>query len=186
MYEVPAPATPGRTVRFYLLLVAVLTGGALLGAFLFPRTIERTVYRDVEKPVPYAVETVKEVRVPFEVIRYVDREVVKVVEKPVISYVEIPRRVDIRYVSENARNSDGKSSYVISPERLAMWRQIKTGMSRKEVVDILGPPSSTPDRDFQTGRMGYFWYGGSNADSGRVTFEGGGDGRVVEVRIPEY
>lgn len=186
MYEVPAPATPGRTVRFYLLLVAVLTVGALLGAFLFPRSIERTVYRDVEKPVPYAVETVKEVRVPFEVIRYVDREVVKVVEKPVISYVEIPRRVDIRYVSENARNADGKASFVISPERLAMWRQVKPGMSRKEVVDILGPPSSTPSRDYPSGRMRYSWYGGIHADSGNVTFEGGGDGKVVEVRIPEY
>jgi len=185
MHEI-TPSTSGRTVRFYLLLLASLVGGALLGAFLFPRSIERTVYRDVEKPVPYAVETIKEVRVPFEVIRYVDREVVKVVEKPVISYVEVPLRVDIRYVSENARNADGKSSYVISPERLAMWRQIKPGMSRKEVIDILGPPSSTPNRDFTTGRMGYIWGGGTNTDYGYVTFEGGGDGRVVQVRIPEY
>lgn len=183
MYEVPAPATPGRTVHFYLLLVAVLVVGVLLGAFLFPRSIERTVYRDVEKPVPYAVETVKEVRVPFEVIRYVDREVVKVVEKPVISYVEIPRRVDIRYVSENARNSDGKSSYVISPERLAMWRQIKTGMSRKEVVDILGPPSSEPSTFSST--VTFFWHK-TNSDYGCVHFSKGGDGGVVNVKIPEY
>lgn len=186
MYEVPPTASPGRTVRFYLSLAAALIGGALLGAVLFPRSIERTVYRDVEKPVPYPVETLKEVRVPFEVIRYVDREVVKVVEKPVVSYVEVPRRVDVRYVSENSRNADGKASYVISPERLAMWRQIKAGMSRKEVVDILGPPSSKPDRDYRTGRIVYFWYGGSNADFGRVTFEAGGDGKVVEVSIPEY
>jgi hypothetical protein len=185
MHEI-TPSTSGRTVRFYLLLLASLVGGALLGAFLFPRSIERTVYRDVEKPVPYAVETIKEVRVPFEVIRYVDREVVKVVEKPVISYVEVPLRVDIRYVSENARNTDGKASYVISPERLAMWRQVKPGMNRKDVIDILGPPSSTPSRDYQSGRMRYSWYGGLHADSGSVTFEGGGDGRVVEVKIPEY
>lgn len=185
MYEVPAPATPGRTVRFYLLLVAVLTVGALLGAFLFPRSIELTVYRDVEKPVPYAVETVKEVRVPFEVIRYVDREVVKVVEKPVISYVEIPRRVDIRYVSENARNADGKASFVISPERLAMWRQIKTGMSRKEVVDILGPPNGEPSTSGSS--VAYFWGNYSaKVDIGLVEFEKGGDGRVLRVKIPEY
>jgi hypothetical protein len=34
--------------------------------------------------------------------------------------------------------------------------------------------------------MGYMWGGVPNADYGHVTFEGGGDGRVVQVRIPEY
>jgi hypothetical protein len=184
MHEI-TPSTSGRTVRFYLLLLASLVGGALLGAFLFPRSIERTVYRDVEKPVPYAVETIKEVRVPFEVIRYVDREVVKVVEKPVISYVEVPLRVDIRYVSENTRNADGKASYVISPERLAMWRQIKPGMSRKEVVGILGPPSKEPSTSGST--VTFWWYNSStNSDSGWVDFSKGGDGGVVDVKIPEY
>jgi hypothetical protein len=160
----------------------------LLGAFLFPRTLERIVYRDVEKPVPYPVEKVVEKRVPYEVIKYQDRDVVRVVEKPVIKFVEIPLRVDVRYVSENARDASGKDTFVISPERLAMWRQIKVGMSRKEVVDILGPPSSKPDTyGGSSGYVIFFWRGDSSkTDSGFVQFAEGGDGRVQRVKIPEY
>jgi len=169
-------------------MLALIVGIAV-GAQLFPRTVELTIYRDVEKPVPYPVEKVVEKRVPYEVVKYQDREVIKTVEKPVVKYVEIPLRVDIRYVSENARNASDKDTFVISPEKLAMWRQIKVGMSRKEVVEILGPPTSEPTTyggQFN-GYVFFFWRGDSSkTDSGFVQFADGGDGRVQRVKIPEY
>ena len=173
----------------YISLTLALIVGVAVGAQLFPRTVELTVYRDVEKPVPYPVEKVVEKRVPYEVIKYQDREVIKIVEKPVVKYVEIPLRVDVRYVSENARDASGKNTFVISPEKLAMWRQIKAGMSRKEVVDILGPPTSEPTTyggQF-SGSVIFLWRGDSSkTDSGFVQFAEGGDGRVQRVKIPEY
>lgn len=188
MHEISSPNSKA-SARLYFALVGALLGGILLGAFLFPRTLERIVYRDVEKPVPYPVEKVVEKRVPYEVIKYQDRDVVRVVEKPVIKFVEIPLRVDVRYVSENARDASGKNTFVISPEKLAMWRQIKAGMSRKEVVDILGPPTSEPTTyggQF-SGSVIFLWRGDSSkTDSGFVQFAEGGDGRVQRVKIPEY
>lgn len=157
MHEISSPKSKA-SVRLYFALAGGLLGGVLLGASLFPRTLERIVYRDVEKPVPYPVEKIVEKRVPYEVIKYQDRDVVRVVEKPVIKFVEIPLRVDVRYVSENARDASGKNTFVISPEKLAMWRQIKAGMSRKEVVDILGPPTSQPTTyGGSSGYVIFFW-----------------------------
>lgn len=188
MHEISSSASRVPGVFYFSLLVALVVG-VLLGAFIFPRTVELNVYRDVEKPVPYPVEKVVEKRVPYEVIKYQDREVIKIVEKPVVKYVEIPLRVDVRYVSENARDASGKNTFVISPEKLAMWRQIKAGMSRKEVVDILGPPTSEPTTyggQF-SGSVIFLWRGDSSkTDSGFVQFAEGGDGRVQRVKIPEY
>ena len=149
--------------RTLALLVAVALGG-FLGAIFLPTVETRFVEKRVE--------------VPVEVIRYVDR----VVEKIVVQRVEIPgpERAVIKYVSDRTREVDGKPSYVINEDRLNLWLQIKVGMTRQQVVSILGPPDHAPNTNSTYGVL-FSW------GNGGVWFESISSGGLVKsVNIPEY
>jgi len=160
--------------RSLALLVAVALGG-FLGAIFFPTVETRFVEKRVE--------------VPVEVIKYVDRVVEKRVEVPVDRVVEkiVENRVEvpsdkavIKYVSDRTKEVDGKPSYVISDDRLNLWIQIKVGMTRQQVVSILGPPDREPSSNPPYGV--FFSWG-----NGGVLFESISNGGLVKsVKIPEY
>jgi hypothetical protein len=160
--------------RTLALLVAVALGG-FLGAIFFP-TVETRFFE-------------KRVEVPVEVIKYVDRVVEKrvevpvdrVVEKIVVQRVEIPgpERAVVTYVSDRTQQANGKPTYVMSEERINLWKQIKKGMTRKQVIEILGPPDGEPDSSY----MGVVFHWGK----GSVFFETMSGGGVVKfVTPPEY
>ena len=160
--------------RTLALLVAVALGG-FLGAIIFPTVETKFVEKRVE--------------VPVEVIKYVDRVVEKRVEVPVDRVVEkiVEKRVEvpsdkavIKYVSDRTLQVNGKPSYVISEDRIQLWHQIKKGMTRQQVVGILGPPDFQPTV-FSDGTVGFAW------GQGRVEFEQiSKGGLVVTIRPPEY
>ncbi len=160
--------------RSLALLVAVALGG-FLGAIFFPTVETKFVEKRVE--------------VPVEVIKYVDRVVEKRVEVPVDRVVEkiVEKRVEvpsdkavIKYVSDRTREVDGKPSYVINEGRLNLWLQIKVGMTRQQVVSILGPPDHAPNTNSTYGVL-FSW------GNGGVWFESISSGGLVKsVNIPEY
>lgn len=156
--------------RSVSLLVAVALGG-FVGAIFFPTVETKLVEKRVE--------------VPVEVVKYVDKRIEvpvdRVVEKIVEKRVEVPSdKAVIRYVSDRTKEVNGKPSYVISEERIKLWGQIKVGMTRQQVVGILGPPDDVPTV-FQDGTVGFAW------GQGRVEFEKNSKGGlVVSIRTPEY
>ncbi len=139
----------------------LLLVGVVSGRALFPLVVEK----------PFVVE--KRVEIPVE----------RIVEKR----VEVPVE-RIVYVSERAKAGTGAEAFLISPQKLAMWKQIKVGMTRKEVTDILGAPSSV-DGDIlinpETGQRAIMWEWRADGSRGGVWFAFGGDGRVLSVMIPE-
>lgn len=159
--------------RSLALLVAVALGG-FLGAIFFPTVETRFVEKRVE--------------VPVEVIKNVDRVVEKRVEVPVDRVVEkvVEKRVEVPsdkavvvYVSDRTLQVNGKPSYVISEDRLKLWKQIKVGMTRRQVVDVLGSPDGPPD---ETAYGVMFSWG-----KGKITFASISDGGLVKnVYLPEY
>jgi len=154
-------------------LAIVLMLGVIGGAKLFPTIrevpVDRIVVRRVEVPVDRIVE--KRIEVP------VDRVVEKIVEKR----IEVPvEKTVIKYVSDRTKEIDGKPSYVISEERIKLWGQIKIGMTRQQVVGILGPPDGQPSV-YSDGTVSFAW------GQGRVEFEQiSKGGLVLSVRPPEY
>jgi hypothetical protein len=147
--------------------------GMILGSALFPKTQEVPVDRIVEKRVEVPVERIVEKRIQVPV----DRVVEKVVEKR----IEIPSdKAIIKYVSDRTKQVDGKPSYVISEDRLNLWMQIKVGMTRQQVVSILGPPDHSPNTNSPYGVL-FSW------GNGGVWFESISNGGLVKsVNIPEY
>jgi hypothetical protein len=139
----------------------ILVVGVLAGRSLFPLVVEK----------PFVVE--KRVEIPVE--RIVEKRIAVPVEK-------------IVYVSERAKGGTGAEAFLISPQKLAMWKQIKVGMTRKEVTDILGAPSSV-DGDIsinpKTGERSVMWEWRTDGPRGGVWFAFGGDGRALSVVIPE-
>ena len=120
--------------RSVALLVAVALGG-FVGAIFFPSVEIKLVEKRVE--------------VPVEVVKYVDKRIEvpvdRVVEKIVEKRIEVPSdKAVIRYVSDRTKEINGKPTYVISEERIKLWGQIKEGMTRQQVVGILGPPDGPP------------------------------------------
>jgi hypothetical protein len=157
-----APRT-WRKVHF-IALAAVSITGVILGSVLIPSIREVPVVRIVEK----------RVEVP------VDRVVEKIVEKR----VEVPsNNAVIKYVSDRTTEINGKPTYVISDDRINLWRQIKVGMTRQQVVDILGPPDEAPRTSISSGLTYiYFSWG-----KGTVWFKSVDFGGTVEsVTLPEY
>jgi len=155
-----APRT-WRKVHF-IALAAVSITGVILGSVLIPSIREVPVVRIVEK----------RVEVP------VDRVVEKIVEKR----VEVPsNNAVIKYVSDRTTEINGKPTYVISDDRLNLWRQIKVGMTRQQVVDILGPPDEAPRTSISSGLIYFSW------GKGTVWFKSVDFGGTVEsVTLPEY
>ena len=154
-------------------LIVVFVMGMILGSVFFPRTQEVPVDRIVEKRVEVPVDRVVERRIQVPV----DRVVEKIVEKR----IEIPSdKAVIKYVSDRTLQVNGKPSYVISEDRIQLWHQIKKGMTRQQVVGILGPPDFQPTV-FSDGTVGFAW------GQGRVEFEQiSKGGLVVTIRPPEY
>lgn len=96
----------------------------------------------------------------------VDRIVEKRVEVPVERKVEVRVEVEVpvvKYVSKDVLNDDGRPSYVLSADAEAMWRQVEVGMTRHEVIAILGKPDGPPQESRNDLR--YYW------DMGFVQFE---------------
>lgn len=169
-----APRT-WRKVHF-IALAAVSITGVILGSVLFPSIREIPVVRIVEKRVEVPVDRVVEKIVEKRVEVPVDRVVEKIVEKR----IEVPgNKAVLKYISDRTLEVNGKPSYVISEDRLKLWQQIKTGMTRQQVVDILGPPDSPP---VQTSLGVHFSWG-----KGDVIFASiGSGGLVISVYPPEY
>ena len=153
-------------------LAIVLMLGVIGGAKLFPTIrevpVDRIVVRRVEVPVDRIVE--KRIEVP------VDRVVEKIVEKR----VEVPSdKAVIKYVSDRTKEVNGKPSYVISEERIKLWGQIKIGMTRQQVVGILGHPDRQPA--VFNGRVSFSW------GQGHVLFNQISEGGLVlSISPPEY
>ena len=154
-------------------LAIVLMLGVIGGAKLFPTIrevpVDRIVVKRVEVPVDRIVE--KRIEVP------VDRVVEKIVEKR----IEVPvEKTVIKYVSDRTKEIDGKPSYVISEERIKLWGQIKIGMTRQQVVGILGHPDRQPDV-FPNGWVSFSW------GQGHVRFNQISEGGLVlSISPPEY
>lgn len=160
-----------RKIHF-VALAAVLVGGMILGSNLFPSIKEVPVVRVVEK------------RVEVPVDRVVDRIVEKRVEVPVDRIVE--KRVEvqsdkalIKYVSDRTTTLNGKPTYVISDDRLKLWAQIKSGMSRQQVIEILGPPDTPP---YDNGSWVTFTWGQGYVNFAQISR----GGLVTTVKPPEY
>ena len=154
-----APRTWRKT--HFIALAVVLVAGVTMGSVFFQTVREVPVVRIVEKRIEVPVD--------------------RVVEKIVVQRVEIPgpERVVVRYVSDRTKEINGKPSYVISEDRLKLWMQIKPGMTRQQVVDVLGPPDGEPASSYH----GTFF----NWGKGSVFFETISSGGVVKfVTSPEY
>ncbi len=156
------PASPSRWKPAHAFAgLCLLIIGVLLGRAVFPMVIEK----------PFIVE--KRIEVPVE----------RVLEKK----IEVPVE-KIVYVSERTKGVNGAEAFLISPEKLAMWKQIKVGMTRREVTDILGAPSRADGDisfDTKTGAQLIMWEWRTGNVRGGVWFVFGGDGRVHSVVIPE-
>jgi hypothetical protein len=161
-----------RKVHFIALGVALVMG-VILGAVIFPTIREVPVVRIVEQRIEVPVDRVVEKRIEVPVDRVVEKIVEKRIEVPVEKTV-------IKYVSDRTKEVNGKPSYVISEERIKLWGQIKIGMTRQQVVGILGPPDSAPDV-FSNGSVKFSW------GQGYVIFDQISEGGLVfGFRLPEY
>lgn len=156
--------------RSVALLVAVALGG-FIGAIFFPTVETKLVEKRVEVPVEVVKYVEKRIEVP------VDRVVEKIVEKR----IEVPSdKAFIKYVSDRTQLIGDKPSYILSEERLKLWMQVKVGMTRQQVISILGPPDHEPSSN--TGFGVYFSWG-----KGGVWFDSISEGGLVKsVVIPEY
>lgn len=146
----------------------LLVVGVLLGRALFPLVVEKPFL--VEKRVEIPVERVVEKRVEVAVERRIEVPVEKIV-----------------YVSERAKEGTGAEAFLISPEKLAMWKQIKVGMTRKEVTDILGVPSGVSENIIFSAKGVRItqWYWEHGDKGGSINFAFGGDGCVMSISVPE-
>lgn len=168
--------------RSVALLVAVVLGG-FVGAIFFPTVETKLVEKRVEVPVEVVKYVYRRIEVPVDrvVEKRVEVPIDRVVEKIVLQRVEIPgpEREVVRYVSDRTQQANGKPTYVMSEERINLWKQIKKGMTRKQVVDILGPPDGEPSSSY----LGVFFHWGK----GSVFFETMSGGGVVQFATPpEY
>ena len=146
----------------------LLVVGVLLGRALFPLVVEKPFL--VEKRVEIPVERIVEKRVEVAVERRIEVPVEKIV-----------------YVSERAKGGTGAEAFLISPEKLAMWKQIKVGMTRKEVTDILGAPSGVSENIIFSAKGVRItqWHWGHGDKGGSINFAFGGDGCVMSISVPE-
>lgn len=160
--------------RSVALLVAVALG-VFVGAVFFP-TVETKIVE-------------KRVEVPVEVVKYVDRVVEKRIEIPVDRVVEkiVEKRIEvpiekavIKYVSDRTQLIGDKPTYVLNEERLKLWMQVKVGMTREQVISILGPPDSKPS-EIVSGVI--FTWGNGYV---RFDFISNNGGLVNFAKIPEY
>jgi len=170
-----APRT-WRKIHFIALAVVLLIG-VIMGSVFFPTVREVPVVRIVEQRIEVPVDRVVEKRIEVPVDRVVEKIVEKRVEVPVEKTV-------IKYVSDRTKEIEGKPIYILSEDRLKLWMQVRPGMTRQQVIAILGPPTDKPNLYNNGGRgflMNFHWGEGS------VLFEQISEGGLVHtVRPPEY
>jgi len=120
-------------LRFLMLGFLWLAVGALAGRYLFPEVKIEVVERRVE------VE--KRVEVPVE--RIVERVVIKEVEKR----VEVPvEKIVIREVQVPAPTAQGQGN-INQAKASSAWDALKVGMTKSEVISLLGEPYRVLDKD---------------------------------------
>ena len=124
--------------------------------------VPRPFIVEKEKRIEVPVERIVEKRVPFEVIKYVDRIVEKRVEVPVEKKVEVPvvkvveKMVEVPVDRIVYRDRIVEKSVSSVPVGLSQWRRIKKGISREQVRAILGEP-----RKIEGGTLELWFYGQS-------------------------
>lgn len=137
----------------------LLVVGLLAGRAFFPLEIPKPFIVEKEKRVEVPVERLIEQKVPYEVIKYVDRVVEKRVEVPVERIVE--NRVEVPVDRIVYRDRIVERSVPAAPAGLSAWRQLSKGISREEVRSVLGQPSRI------SGGVLEIWYYGT----GYVSFD---------------
>jgi hypothetical protein len=151
MREIPE-ANPTQSSGIGRLLGVALVAGALgvfAGANLFP-VVEINV---VEKRVEVPVEKLVEKRVPYEVIKYVDR----IVEKPVV----VERRVEVP-VEKTVYRSAADKHDPLDEGHLSL----RVGMRKSEVFGLVGRPY------FDDGQGDLHYYSVSSRMNLRLKFAG--------------
>lgn len=116
----------------------LLVVGLLAGRAFFPLEIPRPFVVEKEMRIEVPVEKVVEKRVPYEVIKYVDRVVEKRVEVPVEKVVTM--RVEVPVERIVYRDRIVEKTLPNMPPSLRAWRQISKGMTRQKVRELLGEP----------------------------------------------
>jgi hypothetical protein len=164
---------------FYGCLLAALVFGCLLGMLLPSLNISPWVAMALWL---FAVGLAAFfLRMIFPKVVLVDRPVR--VEVPVERIVE--KRVEsivVKYVSSDVLAKDGKPYYILPDDVEAMWKQIKVGMTRREVMSILGRPDGEPS-NYAFQQLAYHWGKGSiHFELERRTQ----DYRVTHIFIPHY
>ena len=134
----------------YSVGAGLLVVGLLAGRAFFPLEIPKPFIVEKEMRVEVPVERIIEQKVPYEVIKYVDRVVEKRVEVPVEKVVtmrvEVPvekiveKRVEVPVERIVYRDRIVEKPVRSVPAGLSSWRQITKGLSREEVRSILGEP----------------------------------------------
>jgi hypothetical protein len=140
---------------------SLLVVGLLAGRAFFPLEIPRPFIVEKEKRIEVPVERVIEQRVPYEVIKYVDRVVEKRVEVPVEKIVE--KRVEVPVDRIVYRDRIVEKSVSAAPAGLSSWRRITKGLSRDQVRAILGEPRKVEGGDFEKWYYGRDIYYGASA-----------------------
>jgi hypothetical protein len=151
MREIPEakPTQSGGVGRF--LGVALVAGvlGVFAGANLFP-VVEINV---VEKRVEVPVEKLVEKRVPYEVIKYVDR----IVEKPVVMEKQVEVPVEKIVYRSAAEERDPLDEGHLS---------LRVGMRKSQVFGLVGRPY------FDDGSGNLHYYSVSSRMNLRLMFNG--------------
>ena len=147
----------------------LLVVGLLAGRAFFPLEIPKPFIVEKEMRVEVPVERIIEQKVPYEVIKYVDRVVEKRVEVPVEKVVtmrvEVPvekiveKRVEVPVDRIVYRDRIVEKPVRSVPAGLSSWRQITKGLSREEVRSILGEPLKIEGGAIER------WYYGSTLSS---------------------
>jgi hypothetical protein len=175
MREIPVPrrVEAWRYAKPISLSFLLLGLGIWLGSAFFPVVEIQVVERRVEVPVERLVEK----RVPYEVIKYVDRVFEKRVEVPV-------ERIVLRRIKAPVDKVISSVPDVVSPQgdlvsNHSHWRKIVFGMTVESVVDILGEPKKVIE--FGTLEIWCFGINGRYKGSETVCFL---DGRVQSWEPP--
>jgi len=124
----------------------LLVVGLLAGRAFFPLEIPRPFIVEKEMRVEVPVERIIEQKVPYEVIKYVDRVVEKRVEVPVERIVEkrieipVEKRVEVPVDRIVFRERPAPAKVATFSRGQNQWRDLYVGMSRSEVRRVLGSP----------------------------------------------
>jgi len=157
----------------------ILVLGLIAGRAFFPLEIPRPFIVEKEKRIEVPVERIVEKRVPFEVIKYVDRIVEKRVEVPVEKKVEVPvvkvveKMVEVPVDRIVYRDRIVEKPVRSVPAGLSSWRQITKGLSRDQVRSILGEP-----RKIEGGSIELWFYGQSDSYTAPSSVRFGIDGVI--------